>query len=83
MLTVGVLPKSLTGVWPFFMLTVGVLLKSPTDIRAFIILTVGVLLISLTAILPLIILTIGGSAQIIDWYLGLYHTYCWGFFSSH
>jgi hypothetical protein len=53
------------------MLTVGVLLKSPTDIRAFIILTVGVLLISLTGILPFIIVTIRGSAQIVDWYLGL------------
>ena len=46
-------------------------------------LLLGVLLISLTGIWFFIIFTVGGSAHITDWYLVLYYTYCWGFYSSH
>jgi hypothetical protein len=82
-LLLEVLLISLTGVWTFIILISGVLFKSLTGIWAFIMLTVAVLLKSLTGIWPFMILTIGCSAQIIDWYLGLYYTYCWGFCSSH
>ena len=65
------------------MLTVGVLLISLTGIWHFTLLTVGVLLKSLNGVWTSIILTLRDSAQVTDWHLGLYYTYCWGFCSNH
>jgi phage-related protein len=76
MLTVGVLLKSLTGVWAFTMLTVGVLLISLTGIWPFILFTVGFLLKSLTGVWHFIMVILVGSAQDTDGYLGLYYAYC-------
>ena len=75
MLTVGVLLKSLTGVWPFSILTVRVLLNSMTSVCPFVYFLLdfcsSVLLISLTCIWSFITLI-----QVSDWYLNLYYTYC-------
>jgi len=82
MLTVGVLLKSLTGIWPFIILTIG----GSAQVTDWCLALYYAYYWSSAQVtdwyLGLYYTYCCSSPHITDCYLGLYYTYCWGSCSS-